>query len=208
MSNGNLRSSALAPITTAANGEQARLRRDAAAAFMAMNAESQRRFGVTLQAPSARVAYRTVAEQQHFWDLYVSGRGALAARPGTSNHGWGLAIDLATPQMRKIVDSIGAKYGWAKAWSDAPGEWWHLTWRQGKYPAVTDARWAGYTVSERRWIAEYDALKAANRDPDRRRVLRRVMSEQRRRVWRAARDSGWQRHNRQERYASLRARTT
>lgn len=136
-SNGRLPRSSLAPITKAANGQQAYLRKDAAAAFMAMNAESVAKFGVTLRVASARVAYRTIAEQQYFYDLYRSGRGALAAVPGTSNHGWGLAVDLANPRvMRPIIDRIGAKYGWAKKWSDAPTEDWHLKWKPGKYAAV------------------------------------------------------------------------
>jgi murein L,D-transpeptidase YcbB/YkuD len=129
--NGRFPKSALAPITRAANGEQAYLVRSAAKAFNAMNAESEARFGVTLRASSARVAYRSYADQVYFWNLYISGRGALAARPGTSNHGWGLAVDFATPQMRHIVDQIGAKYGWAKKWSDAPSEWWHIKYRSG-----------------------------------------------------------------------------
>jgi len=118
--NGLLPGSVLAPITRCVNGERGRLRKDAAAAFMAMNAESVRRFGVTLCASSSRVTYRDRAAQDYFWRLYLSGRGALAARPYTSNHGLGLAIDLATPAMRRIVDQIGEKYGWAKKWSDAP----------------------------------------------------------------------------------------
>lgn len=129
--NGRLPKSALGPITVAANGQQAYLRKDAAKAFNAMNAESEARYGVTLRVASARTAYRPLADQQYFWNLYVSGRGNLAARPGTSNHGLGLAVDLATPQMRSIVDKIGAKYGWAKKWSDAPSEWWHLKWSPG-----------------------------------------------------------------------------
>lgn len=135
-SNGRLPQSALAPITKAVNGQQAYLAKDAARAFMAMNAESERRFGVTLRVASARVAYRPLADQQYFWNLYLSGHGALAARPGTSNHGWGLAVDLASPLMRRIVDQIGEKYGFAKKWSDAPTEWWHIKWRPGNYRAV------------------------------------------------------------------------
>ncbi len=135
-SNGRLPQSALAAITTAVNGERAYLRKDAAAAFLAMNAESGRRFGVTLRVDSARTAYRSYADQEYFWQLYRSGRGNLAAEPGTSNHGLGLAVDLATEQMRFIVDQIGAKYGFSKAWSDAPSEWWHIKWREGTYPAV------------------------------------------------------------------------
>ncbi|CAA9324016.1 MAG: hypothetical protein AVDCRST_MAG68-2129 [uncultured Gemmatimonadetes bacterium] len=138
--NGRLPPGVLGAITTASNGQRARLRKDAAAAFNAMNAESVRRFGVTLRVSSARTAYRPLADQQYFWNLYRSGRGNLAARPGTSNHGWGLAVDLANPGvMRPIIDRIGAKYGWQKHWSDAPSEPWHLKWRPGRYPAVQAA---------------------------------------------------------------------
>jgi hypothetical protein len=122
--NGLLSPDELAPI---AGGE---LRRDAAAAFNAMNVEARSR-GLELRPTGARSSYRTLAQQRELWNLYTSGRGNLAARPGTSNHGLGLAVDLATPEMRKLVDEVGAKYGYAKAWSDAPGEWWHLTYRPG-----------------------------------------------------------------------------
>lgn len=129
--NGYIPRSALSPITRAVNGEQAYLTHEAAAAFLAMNAESERDYGVTLRTASARTAYRPYADQEYFWDQYLHHGGNLAARPGTSNHGWALAVDLATPQMRAIVDKIGHKYGWAKEWSDAPSEWWHLRWRAG-----------------------------------------------------------------------------
>lgn len=104
------------------------LRRDAAAAFNAMCAEALHKYGTRVL---VRAAYRTLALQWYFWNLYRSGRGNLAAYPGTSNHGWGLAVDLYNQRMRWIVDQIGAKYGFAKRWSDAPGEWWHIKWRGG-----------------------------------------------------------------------------
>jgi hypothetical protein len=128
--NGRLPSSVLGNIVGG------RLRKDAAKAWNAMNAESQRKYGVTLRPSGPRSSYRTYSEQQYFWNLYKSGRGNLAAYPGTSNHGLGLAVDLATPQMRNIVDKIGAKYGYQKRWSDAQSEWWHIKWRAGNYPAV------------------------------------------------------------------------
>ncbi len=134
--NGRAPQDELGRITIAADGRQAYLRKDAARAFMAMNAESERRFGVTLRATSFRTGYRSLADQQYFWNLYQSGRGNLAARPGTSNHGYGLAVDFATPGMRQIVDQIGAKYGFAKRWSDAPSEWWHVCYKPGNYAAV------------------------------------------------------------------------
>lgn len=76
-------------------------------------------------------SYRTYSQQVYLWQLYRSGRGNLAAYPGTSNHGWGLAVDFATQQMRWIVDQIGASFGWSKAWSDAQSEWWHIRYRPG-----------------------------------------------------------------------------
>jgi hypothetical protein len=38
-------------------------------------------------------------------------------------------------------------------------------------------------------------------------VLRRVMTEQRKRIWKEAQRSGWDRANRRARWRSLRART-
>ena len=134
--NGQLKRSELAPITKATNGEQCYLEKKAARSFMAMNDESQRKFNVTLRASSARTAYRPLKDQWYFWNQYKYHGGNLAAYPGTSNHGLGLAVDFATQEMRTIVDKIGAKYGWAKKWSDAPSEWWHIKYRHGEYPAV------------------------------------------------------------------------
>jgi hypothetical protein len=221
MSNGRLKSSALAPITRAVNGEQAYLRKDAARAFNAMNAEAQK-LGVTLRVSSARSAYRPYSEQVYFWNLYLSGRGNLAARPGTSNHGLGLAVDLATPAMRAMVDRIGAKYGWAKAWSDAPSEWWHLRWREGDYQAVRKAadKLAGFSPSERRYIREYDRLLAkgkrrTRKERERSAQLWQWMKRRRKVIWRLAQPKarggdgkGWGHARRHVRYESLKARTS
>jgi hypothetical protein len=116
--NGRLPASSLAPI-----GGGYFLRRDAAKAFNAMSAEARQRFGVSVKVVAG---YRTFARQVYFWNLWRAGKGNLAAEPGSSNHGWGVAVDLASQRMRWIVDHIGAKYGFSKAWSDAPGEWWHI----------------------------------------------------------------------------------
>lgn len=68
---------------------------------------------------------------------------------------------------------------------------------------------AGYTATEKRWMREYDDLKRRNADEDRRRVLRRVMTEQRQRIHRAAEgeSNGWHKANRRKRYESLKARS-
>ncbi len=72
----------------------------------------------------------------------------------------------------------------------------------------------GYTERERRWIREYDRLLRERKDPRRRRVLRRVMAQQRRKIWRSAQPksaggdgNGWEHLRRRARYASLLART-
>ena len=77
---------------------------------MAMNAESERDYGVTLRAwLGPAPAYPPYADQLYFWNQYLYHGGNLAARPSTSNHGLGLAVDLATEQMRRIDDKIGHK---------------------------------------------------------------------------------------------------
>jgi len=77
-----------------------------------------------------------------------------------------------------------------------------------------DDPFEGYSDAERRWIREYDRLLRDGSDPSRRAVLRRVMTEQRKKVWLAARPkekggdgAGWEAHHRRARYASLLART-
>lgn len=68
----------------------------------------------------------------------------------------------------------------------------------------------GYTASESAWIREYDRLAG---DPDRRRTaprrtaLRALMRAQRKRIWRAAQHTGWNRANRRRRYHSLLVRS-
>src|SRR5437764_4461271 len=95
--NGRLPDSELGPIPGG------RLRKDAAASWRRMRAKIGKETGVWICPTSSRTAYRTLDEQQYFWNLYRSGRGSLAAQPGTSNHGWGTTVDLATPAMRRAI---------------------------------------------------------------------------------------------------------
>jgi hypothetical protein len=127
--NGRLRVAELAPI-----GGGYYLAKSAAAAFTAMSAEARRRWGRSITVISA---YRTYDRQVYFWNLYRSGRGNLAAYPGTSNHGWGLAVDLSPQWSRWAVDQIGRTYGFSKGCSDAPSEWWHIKYN----PGCTHANW-------------------------------------------------------------------
>jgi hypothetical protein len=107
-----------------------RLAKEAAANWLALRREGGQKLGVWISPIGPRGSYRTYADQQMFWQLYQSGKGNLAARPGTSNHGLGHAVDLGAPgSMRKVVDTFGAAYGWR--WGEAPSENWHVTYYGG-----------------------------------------------------------------------------
>jgi D-alanyl-D-alanine carboxypeptidase len=144
---------------------------------------------------------RSVAAQHWFWNH----RPPAAAFPGTSNHGWGLAVDVATRQAAAWILSHGHRYGWSWDEGRRVGEWWHFRYVGGYKPKRIPM--PHLTREERRWVTEYDRLRREGRDRPRRRVLRRVMLERRRAIWRETRRSGWDARNRRRRYATLLART-
>lgn len=57
----------------------------------------------------------------------------LAATPGKSNHGWGLAIDVASQEARRWIQQNGEEFGWywpewARPGGNGPEEDWHFEW--------------------------------------------------------------------------------
>ncbi|MEZ5075256.1 MAG: LysM peptidoglycan-binding domain-containing protein [Solirubrobacterales bacterium] len=98
----------------------------AAAAWNAMRQASLSGYGVDLHPAGPLSAYRTSTQQGEMYELFLTGAGAPANPPGYSSHELGVSVDLATPQMRDIVDAIGWQYGWGKL--EAPDEWWHVSW--------------------------------------------------------------------------------
>ncbi|MCL3860703.1 M15 family metallopeptidase [Actinotalea sp. K2] len=90
------------------------LRCDAAAALEDLNVAYRTHFGSDLQVVSA---YRTYEQQVHLKQT----RGWLAARPGTSTHGRGLAVDLAGIGGLGQFDTPG--YLWLR--ENAPSYGWH-----------------------------------------------------------------------------------
>lgn len=114
-------------ITVASVGNGKLMRSDAAARFNAMKAAASRA-GINL---SVNSGFRTMAQQRYLYDLYISGRGNLAARPGYSNHQGGLSADINTPGGYS-----GATYRWLKNnarsygfVNDVGGEPWHWTFK-------------------------------------------------------------------------------
>ena len=104
------------------------LRADAAAAFNALS----RKYAETFRAPIC------VTDSYRDYPSQVAVRAAkptLAAVPGTSNHGWGVALDLCdgvqvfgSPQHEWLAQHAMA-YGWFHpSWAQAGGskpEPWH-----------------------------------------------------------------------------------
>ena len=95
----------------------------AAESWNAMRDDSLSNHGVDLYPAGTASAYRTSAQQQELYDLYLSGQGAPANPPGTSSHETGSAVDVAEPVMRDVIDQIGSAYGWV---GTIPSEWWHV----------------------------------------------------------------------------------
>lgn len=118
--NGKLKKSELARIYHP--DHKLYLQKDAAAKWNTLRFVCKRYLRVDIYPAGPISAYRTYEQQVAAKQQY----GSNAATPGTSNHGLGLAVDLATTRMRWAIDRVGSRFGWAKKWSDASWEWWHL----------------------------------------------------------------------------------
>lgn len=123
MANGQLPKSQLAEAFNA-SGPRVYLRKDAAASWnsFALWMAGQSRYG-TPTFNGADSAYRSLDRQRYYWALYQSGRGNLAAYPGRSNHGEGIAGDLNDAAQQALRDGHGKQFGWAK--TEAMNESWH-----------------------------------------------------------------------------------
>jgi zinc D-Ala-D-Ala carboxypeptidase len=137
------------PVTTITNGNlpavdlctlwdrKHQLRADAAIALAKLNLLYRKRFGHDLCLSSA---YRTLSEQYAVKRI----RGGYAAAPGTSEHGWGLAIDGCDgmnngPSNENYLwmRANGVGYGWvnpdwALAGGSGPYEPWHFEYLPGE----------------------------------------------------------------------------
>lgn len=123
--NGTIPASALCPLVSAPDH---RLRADAAFAFDQLAGAYQAAFGRELCLTDS---YRSVDTQVRLFATKPN----LAAVPGTSNHGWGTAVDLCggiesfgTPQHQWMRNNASL-YGWFHpTWAQADGsrpEPWH-----------------------------------------------------------------------------------
>jgi D-alanyl-D-alanine carboxypeptidase len=195
----------LAPEILGGVGQGLFLRKDAAESFNAMRMHVRKKTGYVL---TLNAGYRSYAKQVKLYNDYRAGVGNLAALPGTSNHGWGMAIDVHDYwSSRRHLDAFGQPFGWAKAWSDAPGEAWHIVfrpevWQQNRATLVDPL--AALLDDERQWLKQYLQLRHSGADPKARRRLWHRLRVRRRDIWRRAQRDGWDIYRRRERYAIIR----
>lgn len=130
--NGRLPASALCTLWN----RDEKLRADAAVALAKLNVAYTQSFGHDLCITDS---YRTLSEQYTVKAL----RGYLAAAPGTSEHGWGLAIDLcggagiAGTETFRWLRANATRYGWDNPdWAQSGGsgayEPWHWEYFAGQ----------------------------------------------------------------------------
>ncbi|MGH3098018.1 MAG: D-alanyl-D-alanine carboxypeptidase family protein [Streptosporangiales bacterium] len=114
------------------NGKK--LRADAAKPFQQLNVAYAEHFGKTICITDS---YRSLAAQQ---SVYVRKPG-MSAVPGTSNHGWGYALDLGcgindygSPQFN-WMKAHAPEYGWVHpSWAEhSPFEPWHWEYEPGTH---------------------------------------------------------------------------
>jgi hypothetical protein len=123
--NGELSTNALCDI-----GGGNLLRADAAVAFAELNHLFELRFGRPICVDNS---YRSLGEQ------YATKRqqGYLAATPGTSVHGWGLAFDLCGSDdngaTKAWLEDNGSTFGWVNPYWAKRSKWepWHWEWEPG-----------------------------------------------------------------------------
>jgi hypothetical protein len=75
-----------------------------------------------------KFSYRTFAKQVEKWRDFQNG-GNLAAEPGTSNHGWAVAVDFTGmgPDEITWLRRNARRYGYV---NDVPSEIWHYTYQE------------------------------------------------------------------------------
>jgi hypothetical protein len=113
-SNGRLSDSQLKNV-----GDGFKLWTPAANSYLKMK-EAAKRDGVYFELSDG---YRTYQDQVEMKKKY----GKDAAQPGTSKHGWGIAIDISSPGSREWIVKNGRKYGWIRpSWASWFYEPWHF----------------------------------------------------------------------------------
>jgi LAS superfamily LD-carboxypeptidase LdcB len=126
--NGEIPQERLMPV-----GSGHMLKPNAARAFKAMR-RAAKKDGVTITLTDS---YRDLATQQRLaQEKGLYSQGGLAAVPGTSNHGWGLAVDVGEGEQRAWLARNAKRFGF----ETIAREPWHWEYEGGFAPAVRQPR--------------------------------------------------------------------
>lgn len=101
----------------------------AALTFLDMMDAMEADTGGSLNRTMIDETYRTIEKQEYFYMCMQTGscnNGNTAAAPGTSNHGWGVAIDFGAASAWILAN--GPDFNWHHG--DAPNESWHFTYNR------------------------------------------------------------------------------
>jgi D-alanyl-D-alanine carboxypeptidase. len=123
-----------------------------AAAAMSALLEAAHHTGITEL--HTKYTYRTIAKQWEKWADFQSG-GNLAAYPGTSNHGWAVAVDFTGLTDRALgwLRNNSQRFGYV---NDVPTENWHYTYYGGWVPEQEDEM----TPEERERLKDVEAWQS------------------------------------------------
>ena len=84
-------------------------------AFTKLENAYRQNFGSGFQVGTA---WRSMDQEAYYWNLYKSGKGAIASKPGTGVHGYGTAVDINGPmnqvssKQHTWMRQNAANYGW------------------------------------------------------------------------------------------------
>ena len=121
--NGKIPASALQPLGRGPH----RLWAPAAQAFTALT-QAAARDGVSIGVTDSYRSYGEQVDLARRKGLYS--QGGLAAKPGTSEHGWGLSLDLdLDAKAQTWLRRHAGEYGFAE---NVPREPWHWTFKPGR----------------------------------------------------------------------------
>lgn len=114
-------------------------------------------------------SYRTFAKQVEKWDNYQAG-GNLAAQPGTSNHGWAVAVDLGglTSSVLGWLRNNARRFGYI---NDVPSEDWHWTYQEHIWDGEVgdgedDVKFEKFVDAQQKCLQRYKDRAAQGKDPD------------------------------------------
>lgn len=140
---GQWRNGAIPPENLTFVNDSFLLKDDAAQAFSKMDKSYFNDTGKHLQ---VNEAYRPYIVQWSTWTKDVR----IAAYPGTSGHGWGTSLDLATAgdyeSQGKWLKANAEKFDWINPeWAHdgvSPEEPWHFDYKESSHPKICTSIWA------------------------------------------------------------------